>query len=124
VHVRPEYTSLAIVRDGHLIFFRTHAEGDTDPLGDVVHQTAMFYQDRLGGEGFARVLVGGRTWLTAGVDMACREIESRLGRSIEPLDPTAIAPLVDRISVTPRQGAALAPLVGMLLRTRKEAAAA
>jgi hypothetical protein len=43
---------------------------------------------------------------------------------VESLDPTTMVPLVDRISVTPRQGAALAPLVGMLLRSRAEAAAA
>jgi hypothetical protein len=58
------------------------------------------------------------------VEVAIREIESRLSTVVEPLDPTTLAPLVDRISVTPKQGAALAPLVGMLLRGRRETVAA
>ena len=124
VHVRPEYTSIAILRGSDLIFFRNQAEGETEPLTDVVHQTVMYYQDRLSGHGFSRVFAGGRSRVASGVDAAVRDIESRLGTVVEPLDPTTIAPLVDRISVTPRQGAALAPLIGLLLRTRKEAAAA
>lgn len=124
VHMRPEYTSIAILRGGDLIFFRNQAEGDSEPLTDVVHQTVMYYQDRLSGQGFSRVFAGGRSRLAAGVEAAVRDIESRLGIVVEPIDPTTMVPLVDRISVTPRQGAALAPLVGMLLRSRREAAAA
>ena len=124
VHIRPEYTSIAIMRGGDLIFFRTRAEGDPEPLADVVHQTAMYYQDRLSGHGLSRVFAGGRSRLPGGVEFACREIEARLSSVVEPLDPTTVAPLVDRISVTPTQGAALAPLVGMLLRGRKETVAA
>ena len=124
VHIRPEYTSIAIMRGSDLIFFRTRAEGDPEPLADVVHQTAMYYQDRLSGRGLSRVFAGGRSRLAGGVEAACREIETRLATLVEPLDPTTMAPLVDRISVTPRQGAALAPLVGMLLRSRRETVAA
>jgi hypothetical protein len=124
VHMRPEYTSIAILRGANLIYFRNSAEGDAEPLGDVIHQTVMYYQDRLSGQGLSRVFAGGRSRLPAGVDAASRDIESRVGVVVEPLDPTIIAPLVDRVSVTPRQGAALAPLVGMLLRSRREAVAA
>ena len=123
VHIRPEFTSIAIMRGTDLIFFRTRAEGDPEPLADVVHQTAMYYQDRLSGHGLARVFAGGRSRLPGGVEAACKEIEARLSTVVETFDPTTMVPLVDRISVTPRQGAALAPLVGMLLRSRKEVAA-
>jgi hypothetical protein len=34
VHIRPEYTSIAIMRGSDLIFFRTRAEGDPEPLAD------------------------------------------------------------------------------------------
>jgi type IV pilus assembly protein PilM len=124
VHIRPEYTSIAIMRGSDLIFFRNHTENDTEPLSDVVHQTAMYYQDRLSGHGFSRILTGGRSRVAGGIETAILDIEARLGTIVEPLDPTAMAPLVDRISVTPRQGAALAPLVGMLLRSRKDVVAA
>jgi type IV pilus assembly protein PilM len=124
VHIRPEYTSIAIMRGSDLIFFRNHTENDTEPLSDVVHQTAMYYQDRLSGHGFSRIFTGGRSRVAGGIETAILDIEARLGTIVEPLDPTAMAPLVDRISVTPRQGAALAPLVGMLLRSRKDVVAA
>ena len=57
--MRPEYTSIAIMRGGDMIFFRNRPEGDEESLTDLVHQTAMYYQDRLSGQGFARVLLGG-----------------------------------------------------------------
>src|SRR5262249_42098666 len=58
-HVAPDYATLTIVRDGNLILFRSRqllAEGD---LADVVHQTAMYHEDRLGGAKFARVVLSG-----------------------------------------------------------------
>ena len=49
VHVTPDYATLAIVRGKDLIFFRTrHLETYSD-LTDLVHQTAMYHEDRLGG---------------------------------------------------------------------------
>lgn len=124
VHLRPDYTSLAIMRGEDLIFFRSRVEGDAEALSDVVHQTAMYYQDRLAGQGFARVVAGGVSRVAGGVEDARRDLEARLGHAVEPLDPTRLAPLTDRISAPPAQLAALAPLVGMLLRTQYEAARA
>lgn len=123
VHMRPEYTSLAIMRGEHVIFYRNRPEGDEDSLADVVHQTTMYYQDRLSGQGFARVLLGGTGRTAGALDIARKSLEERLGVAVEAIDPTRAAPLTDRISATPGLLAALAPLVGMLLRTRHEAAA-
>jgi type IV pilus assembly protein PilM len=123
VHMRPEYTSIAILRREDLIFFRNRAEGDTEALEDVVHQTAMYYQDRLEGLGFNRILLGGIGRLQGEVDLARRNLEARMGSAVEPIDPTRGAALTDRIRATPELMATLSPLVGMLLRTRREAAA-
>jgi type IV pilus assembly protein PilM len=123
VHVRPDYTSIAILRRGDLIFFRTRPEGEEESLSDVVHQTAMYYQDRLGGDGFGRVFAGGSTRQPGGVELARRDIEARLGHAVDPLDAT-IAAQTDRITASPEQRAMLAPLVGLMLRARKGAAAA
>ncbi len=109
------------MRGNDLIFFRNRAEGDEEALSDVVHQTEMYYQDRLGGTGFARVLAGGVSRTPGGVELARKDLESRVGTAVEPLDPSRAAPLADRITATPEQLASLAPLVGMLLRTRREA---
>jgi type IV pilus assembly protein PilM len=123
VHMRPEYTSIAILRREDMMFFRNRAEGDAEALEDVVHQTAMYYQDRLEGRGFSRVLLGGIGRLQGEVDLARRNLESRMGTVVEPIDPTRGAALTDRIQATPELMATLSPLVGMLLRTRREAAA-
>jgi type IV pilus assembly protein PilM len=123
VHMRPEYTSIAILRREDMLFFRNRAEGDAEALEDVVHQTAMYYQDRLEGRGFSRILLGGIGRLQGEVDLARRNLESRMGTVVEPIDPTRGAALTDRIHATPELMATLSPLVGMLLRTRREAAA-
>lgn len=123
VHMRPEYTSLAIMRGEHVIFYRNRPEGDEESLADVVHQTTMYYQDRLAGQGFSRVLLGGTGRTAGALDIARRSLEERLGVAVEPIDPTRSVPLTDRIAATPGLLAALAPLVGMLLRTRHEVVA-
>jgi type IV pilus assembly protein PilM len=123
VHMRPDYTSIAILRGTDLIFFRTRPEGEEESLSDVVHQTAMYYQDRLGGQGFARVFAGGSTRVPGGDEIARRDVEARLGHAVESIDATTAAPLSDRIpGAAPLP--ALAPLVGMLLRSKKGTAAA
>jgi len=121
VHMRPEYTSIAIVRGADVIFFRNRPEGDEESLTDLVHQTAMYYQDRLSGQGFARVLLGGSGRAPGAVDLARQSLEERLGTAVEPIDPTSVAAPSDGIGVTGDLMDILAPLTGMLLRTRKEA---
>ena len=123
VHLRPEYTSIVILRGGDIIFFRNRPEGDEASIADLVHQTAMYYQDRLDGQGFARVLLGG-SGRAAGADEATRRsLEERLGASVESIDPTRSAALPDRIATGPELRDVLAPLAGMLLRTHAKAVA-
>jgi hypothetical protein len=124
VHMQPEYTTLAIMRGAHIIFYRSRPEGEHESLADLVHQTAMYYQDRLSGAGFSRVLLGGTGRVAESVDSARRSLEERLGVAVEPIDPTRVASLRDRITVTRELMDVLAPLVGILVRTRREAVAA
>jgi len=121
VHLRPDYTSIVIMRGGDVIFFRNRAEGDEASIADLVHQTAMYYEDRLTGQRFTRVFLGGSGRIPGSVEAARRSLQERLGVSVESIDPTRTAALTDRISVTPDLMDVLAPLVGMLLRTRREA---
>jgi type IV pilus assembly protein PilM len=120
VHRRPEYTSIAIVRAGDLIFFRNRPEEDEESLTDVVHQTSMYYQDRLAGQGFARVLLGGNSGVAGAVNHLHESLEERLGTAVESIDPTAAAALPDRITATSELMDVLSPLAGVLLRTRVE----
>jgi hypothetical protein len=121
VQMKPAYTSIAIMRGPDPIFFRSRAEGDEELLEDVVHQTAMYYQDRLGGAGFSRVFLGGIGRGAGSVEAARRSLESHLTARVEPIDPTRAAAVADRIAAGPALGSTLAPLVGMLMRTRREA---
>src|SRR6266540_4914081 len=60
VHVAAAYTTLAVVRNDAVIFFRNRTEEDAEStLVDLMHQTAMYYEDRLQGGGFTRVLIAG-----------------------------------------------------------------
>jgi hypothetical protein len=119
VHVAADYVTLAVVRGAKLVFFRNRAVGAEGDLADLVHQTAMYHEDRLGGGGFSRVVLAGASM--AGGDQAerlRRGIEERLGEKVEPLDVRSAAAMRDRISVNPGLLDALAAPAGVLLRER------
>lgn len=113
VHLTPGDASIAIVRGGELIFFRNKATAEDDPVEDLVHQTAMYHEDRLGGGRFTRVVVCGAA--SASAD-ARRNIEARFGVPVEPVDPRGAASLRDRIAASPDLLEALAAPVGVLVR--------
>jgi Type IV pilus assembly protein PilM len=110
---------LAIVRDKDIIFFRTrHLEAEGD-LADLVHQTAMYHEDRLGGAHFARVLLSGASVRGAELGERLRRgLEERMGAKVEPLDFRATTPLRDRIAAGPDLLDTLAPALGVILRER------
>jgi len=124
VHVAPDYATLAIVRDGYLIYFRTRQlETDLD-LSDLIHQTAMYHEDRLSGGRFARVVLsGGSGRVAAGAADAAeqnarlrRGLEERMGVKVEALDFRGTAAMRDRISAGAELLDTLAPAVGVVLR--------
>jgi type IV pilus assembly protein PilM len=117
VHMRPEYTSIGILRSGDLIFFRNRPEGDEESLTDVVHQTAMYYQDRLSGDGFSGVLLGGSGRTPGAVEDARRDLEERLGVRIDAINPAPAVTLPSLTGTPAPLRDSLEPLAGMLLRT-------
>jgi Tfp pilus assembly PilM family ATPase len=121
VHITDAYLTLAVVRDNALLFFRNRSEEGEGSLADLIHQTAMYYEDRLNGAGFARVLIAGSAGLPGGADHLRRGLEQRLRVTVEPVDPRGAAGLADRIGASPELLDLLAPLAGMLLRDRKAA---
>ena len=119
VHVAADYATLAIVRDKELIFFRTRQLEREGDLADTVHQTAMYYEDRLGGAAFARVVLSGGS--VHGADAAerlRRGLEERMNVRVEPLDFRGTAAMRDRIGAGAELLDALAPAVGVVLRER------
>jgi Tfp pilus assembly PilM family ATPase len=120
VHVTATYLTLAVVRDSALLFFRNRGEAE-GTLADLIHQTAMYYEDRLNGAGFGRVMIAGGGRLPGGAENVRRGLEERLHVAVESVDPRSTAGLQDRISASADLLDVLAPLVGMLVRDRKAA---
>lgn len=121
VHITDTYLTLAVMRDQSLLFFRRRGEEAEGTLNDLIHQTAMYYEDRLHGGGFARVLIAGAARLPGGAESVRRGLEERLRIGVESVDPRNAAVLVDRIGASPELLDVLAPLVGMLLREARVA---
>ena len=125
VHTAIDYSTLAVVRNGHVIFFRNRAgDAAVEDMGDLVHQTSMYYEDRLGGSSFGRVVFSGSSRLADAGERARLQIEERLGVRVEPLDVREGVTLRDRISAGPELLDVLAPAVGVLLRDVAPAARA
>ncbi len=108
-----------------MIFFRNRATDGEGTLADVVHQAAMYYEDRLQGGGFARAFLigagGANARQSADAEELRRSLQERLQKPIETVDARRAASLTDRITASPALLDTLAPLVGLLLRGRDAA---
>ena len=123
VNLAADYTSIALLRGPNLIFFRNRTSETDGTLADLVHQSAMYYEDRLKGAGFARVILAGAAATgaqAAEIDELRRSLEDRLRTAVELINPLTGVTLTDRITAAPALLDALAPLVGLLLRDRTE----
>jgi type IV pilus assembly protein PilM len=119
VHVGADYATLAVVRGPDLVFFRNRGAAGPAELADLVHQTAMYHEDRLGGGKFSRVVMTGAALRgPEQADWIRRSVEERLGSRVESLDFRNTVPIRDRISAGPELLDALAPALGVLLRER------
>jgi len=121
VSMAPEATTLAIMRGHQLMFYRHRLTVDEEPLSVLVHQTAMYHEDRLGGSRFSRVWLCGGTLVGADAELARRDISDRLGVPAEVVDIRPGAELRDRVHATEDLLDMLAAPVGVLLRDRKAA---
>jgi type IV pilus assembly protein PilM len=121
VNIAADYSTIAVLRGPHLIFFRNRATEADGTLADLVHQTAMYYEDRLKGAGFSRVILAGGAAgasLSGDIDQIRRSLEDRLKTPVDNVDPRTAAALTDRITAAPALLDTLTPLVGLLLRDR------
>jgi type IV pilus assembly protein PilM len=121
VNVASEWASMAVLRGSDMIFFRTRSAESDGSLTELVHQTAMYYEDRLEGTGFTRVLLSGASTAerdAGDAEPIRRRIHERLGVPVDTVDVRSAATLTDRIVVAPVVLDALAPLVGVFLRGR------
>jgi hypothetical protein len=108
---------VAIVRKGDIIFVRTRTAERDEDLSDLVHHTAMYHEDRLGGGAFSRIVLAGASSLGPdAADRVRRAVELRVGSPVESLDFRGAVALRDRIAASPDLLDALAPSIGIILR--------
>ena len=109
------YGALAVARGRHPLLFRT-AAADGEALGDLVHRTAMYYEDRLGGGGLSLALVAGDAGTPDGAGAIGRVVAERLAVPVESI-AGRVAPLVsERAALDPAALDELAAPLGALLR--------
>lgn len=120
VNVAGDWASIAVFRGPHLVFFRTRGADGEGTIGDLVHQTAMYYEDRLQGTGLKRALLCAAPG--QGLEPLGSEVAERLGVPIEAVDPTSTVALGEPVASTKRLIHALTPLAGMVLRDQETAA--
>ena len=119
VNVASDYATLAVVREGTVVFFRNRSTGGIGDLPDLVHQTAMYHEDRLGGGGFSRVVLAGSSVLGDEEAERFRQLlEERIGMRVEPIDFRPAVEFRDRITPSAELLDMLSPAVGVLLRDR------
>ena len=119
VHAAAGGSTLAIVRRGVLVFYRNRAAEGVEALAELVHQTAMYYEDRLEGRGLRRVVLAGEPRLAsagAGPATPRRSIEARLGTDLEWLGAVLGPGMADATGADRTALDALAAPVGVLLR--------
>jgi Tfp pilus assembly PilM family ATPase len=121
VHITETYISLAVLRGQSLIFFRNRTDDAEGSVADLIHQTAMYYEDRLSGGGFEQVLFAGSASFPGGAEAVRQGLEQRLGIQARSVDPRVTAPVADHIDASPEALDFLAPLVGLLVRERRVA---
>jgi type IV pilus assembly protein PilM len=120
VTLAADATSLAILRGEELMFYRHRAAVEEEPLSALVHQTAMYHEDRLGGTRFARVWLSGSAFV-GGAEQARRGIAAHLGAPAEIVDVTSLVQFRDPAGTPADVLDALAAPIGLLLRERKAA---
>lgn len=114
-----ESQTLAIMRGGTLVFYRNRAIDDEETLPDLVHQTAMYYEDRLQGSAFERVVLAGAA-SSSGADVR-RALSERLKAPVASIEPREVAAFGGDVTAA-SSDALLAPL-GLLVRERGGGAA-
>jgi hypothetical protein len=127
VNVGADWASMVILRGADPILFRSRGADAEGTLADLVHQTSMYYEDRLSGTGFQRVLLAG---LTAGGRQnrdamslpLAQALEDRLGAKVDSVDARAAVTFDERLLLSPAMVDSLAPLAGFLVRDQKAAA--
>jgi type IV pilus assembly protein PilM len=118
IHAPSHSATLVIFREAQPVFFRHRATGDNGQLGDLVHQTAMYYQDRLGGSGLSRVVLVA-TEAERFDPSALEAMQAALHVPIERVDVRRAARISDRLRLPAELASSVVPALGLALASRR-----
>ena len=113
LHVAEDDSTLAIVRGPDLIFFRNRPTKTETDLADLVHQSVMYYEDRLAGRGLARTVLVVSVETAVASEIARHTLEERLGTKVERLAPARVT---SALGVDPSALDPLGAPIGLVMR--------
>jgi len=119
VHMAHGYSTLAIVRGQDLIFFRNRPSTTNGDLADLVHQSAMYYEDRLEGRGLARTVLVVSSNNAVASERASNTLKEGLGTEVDRL---ASGRVTSALGVDATALDSLAAPIGLVIRERLSAA--
>ena len=113
LHVARDDCTLAIVRSPDLMFFRNRPTETESDLADLVHQSVMYYEDRLEGRGIARTVLVVSAGPAVVSETARHTLEERVGIEVERL---ASARVTSALGVDQSTLDRLAAPIGLVMR--------
>ncbi|MEO5819689.1 MAG: pilus assembly protein PilM [Vicinamibacteraceae bacterium] len=120
VHVTPDASTMAIVRDGALLLFRHRPIDGDGSLADLGHQTSMYYEDRLNGQGLSRAVLAARDvspGVLGDIQALAAALEQRVGKPVVEIDTRSLVHIAAEAATGGDRVTIAAPL-GVLLRER------
>ena len=115
LHVGRYDSTLVIMRGANLIFFRNCPTVNESDVSNLVHQSAMYYEDRLEGKGMARTVLVVSADTPMASDSARQTLGERLGLKVERL---ASPKVTSSFNVSPTELDSLAAPIGLVMRQR------
>lgn len=116
VHAAAGHHSVGVVRGRHLVSFRSLPGDSYSDLSDLLHQTMMYYEDRLGGAGIETVCVAASE--PDAIGAVTRALPDSLDAKVTPAAVGAVA--LDGAAKPAALATAAAP-IGTLLGARRAA---
>lgn len=118
LHVGRCDSTLVIMRGTALIFFRNCPTVSESDVSDLVHQSAMYYEDRLEGQGMDKTVLVVSADTPMASDSARQTLGERLGIKVERL---ASPKATSSFNVNPNELDSLAAPIGLVMRQRLSA---
>jgi Tfp pilus assembly PilM family ATPase len=89
--------SIAVVRDDKVIFYRNNVDNEVVTTTNLVHQTVMYYQDHLSGQGFCKGFIRGTSKLAHSIQGSLKALT---GCPVELIEPGSVSPVLSIASTS------------------------